>query len=145
VTPLRPRRVGRLPAWIASAAAAAAIALFVWNVQLRSSLLPVPIASLVHSHFEHHPLRGAAGAGSAKVIQALDGSWLYLVADGLRPNATYALWDSVSGMQREVGTFRSNARGEAAAYWQQSPAKIQAFTVTVGSAQPSGPGSLHWP
>ncbi|HXW50759.1 MAG TPA: hypothetical protein VEJ41_02110 [Candidatus Acidoferrales bacterium] len=140
------RSVARQPraaayAWVGAVAAAAAIALLAWNVDLRSNTFYVPIASLVHSHFEHHPLHGASGAGSAKVIQSLDGSWLYIVGDGLATRSTYELDEVVSGQPHEVGTFTTNARGQAAAYWQQPAQRIQAF-----SAVPvNGVGQLHWP
>jgi hypothetical protein len=128
--------------WVAAVATAAAIALFVWNVDLRSNTFYVPIASLVHSHFEHHPLHGASGAGSAKVIQSLDGSWLYIVGDGLEARSTYELDEVVDGKSHEVGTFTTNARGQAAAYWQQPAQKIQSFSATPLNG---GPGQLHWP
>ncbi len=135
----------RTYAWVASVAAAAAIALFAWNLDLRSHSLPLPIASLVHSHFEHHALRGAPGAGSAKVIQALDGSWLYLVADGLKPNTQYVLKEVVAGSERDVGSFHSNDTGQAAAYWSQPTAKIQEFSIEPqGQSQAAGSG-LRWP
>lgn len=139
------RPPSRTYAWVASVAAAAAIALFAWNLELRSHTLALPIASLVHSHFEHHALRGVPGAGSAKVIQALDGSWLYLVADGLRPNTQYVLADTVAGGEHDVGSFHSNATGQAAAYWSQPPAKIQGFSIRPkGQSQAPGAG-LRWP
>jgi hypothetical protein len=133
----------RVVRWAAGVAAlAAVIALAVWNYQLQSNRLEVPIAMLVHSHFAHHALRGSPG--SAKVIQALDGSWLYLVGDQLKPQSKYYLWESVGGKEREVGQFSTNLRGQAAAYWQQPTAKIEAFVVST-SQQPGAGVELRWP
>ena len=138
------RQPRRIAPWIGSfVAAAALIALAMWNVDLRSKIFPVPIASLVHSHFQHHELHGVAG--SAKVIQALDGSWLYLVGDELAPRSTYYLWEVVGGKEREVGPFETNSGGQAAAYFESSPAKIQALVVSSTPGEPSNGGDLRWP
>lgn len=142
VQPLRPRST-RLPWVLAFAATAAALALLVWNADLRSRIVVVPIASLVHSHFEHHALHGASG--NAKVIQALDGHWLYLVADGLAPRTSYRLGERAAGEQRWVGQVMTDASGRATGYWEQAPTRIQALTLDRASAVfPSGQG-LRWP
>jgi hypothetical protein len=132
-----------LPWALSIAATAAALALFIWNVNLRSAIVVVPIASLVHSHFEHHALHGAAG--NAKVIQALDGHWLYLVADGLEPRTSYQLSERADGGRRAVGRVTTDASGRAAGYWEQAPTRIQALTLDRASAEfPSAQG-LRWP
>ncbi len=132
--------------WVVPAAlAAAVVALLAWNLNLslRSSQLVVPVASLVHSHFEHHALRGAVG--SAKVLQALDGSWLYLVADGLTPRSRYQLWEKSEGTTHEVGTFTTNAGGVATAYWSQKPQKVTSFVVARSADEATSGGGLRWP
>jgi hypothetical protein len=139
---LRPRST-RLPWILASAATAAALALLVWNADLRSRIVVVPIASLVHSHFEHHALRGANG--NAKVIQALDGHWLYLVADGLAPRTSYRLGERTGGEQRFVGEVTTDTTGRAAAYWEQAPTRIQALTLDRASAVTPSAQELRWP
>jgi hypothetical protein len=132
----------RLPWALSFASAAAAVLLLVWNVNLRSSILVVPIASLVHSHFEHHALHGAGG--NAKVIQAVDGHWLYLIADGLEPRTVYALSESAGGSLRTVGRVTADASGRAAGYWEQAPAQIKALALNRASAGSPG-GELRWP
>jgi anti-sigma factor RsiW len=118
----------------AAVTAAAALVLGVWNVQLRANAPEVPVDAIVHSHFTHHPLAGPGG--SAKLLQALDGSWVYLVADGLHPGAAYELRvnDAV------VGDVNATASGTATAYFARPAGKIV-------SAQLSGPGgaSMRWP
>ena len=126
-------------------ATAAVIALFIWNLDLRSNSFTVPIAALVHSHFEHHALHGAAAAGNAKIIQALDGSWLYLIADGLAPKTRYRLLETSAGRQSSVGEVVTNAAGRATGYWEQSPTKIQALAVKPESAESGQRADLIWP
>jgi hypothetical protein len=142
VRPLRPRST-QLPWVLAFAATAAALVLLVWNADLRSRAVVVPIASLVHSHFEHHALHGASG--NAKVIQALDGHWLYLVADGLAPRTTYRLGERTGGAQRFVGEVTTDASGRAAGYWEQAPIRIQALTLDRASAVTPSAQGLRWP
>jgi hypothetical protein len=140
----RASRRRTLASWAAGIAAAAAlVALTLYNDDLRSSSLNVPVAALVHSHFTHHALRGTIG--SAKVIQALDGSWLYLVADNLKPKSEYSLWEIAGARQREVGTFSTNSRGQASAYFQQPAAKVRALIVRAGNQAGSGGPELRWP
>ncbi len=122
------------------AAAAAIVGLLVWNLTLRSSMPIVPIAALVHSHFTHHALRG--DVGNVKVIQALDGRWLYLVADGLTATTRYELFETADGAKRRVGDFLTTKSGQATAYWEQAPTRIQALQVV--SAGSSAPGA-RWP
>jgi len=107
---------------------------------MHSSSFTVPIASLVHSHFTHHALHGEGG--NVKVIQDLNGRWLYLVADGLVPKARYDLFETVNGDRREVGQFVSTTSGEATAYWEQPPARIERLQV-VSVSTPST--VLRWP
>ncbi len=127
---------------VAAAALAACFALLFSNAQLRSNAQQVPIASLVHSHFTHHALRG--GAGNAKVIQATDGRWLYVVADGLMPHTSYALSEIAAGRPRVVGNFLSTNSGTATAYWEQSPARIDSLVIAPVQ-NISQNGTLRWP
>ena len=131
--------------WTLQVAAIAAVLLVIIGSvnMIRSSLVStftVPVAALVHSHFTHHALHGEGG--NAKVIQDLNGRWLYLVADGLTPKARYDLFETVNGDQREVGQFVSTASGEATAYWEQAPARIERLQV-VAVGKPST--VLRWP
>jgi len=126
------------------AAIAAAVLIVVGGLNvirgMQTIAYTVPVASLVHSHFTHHALHGEGG--NVKVIQDLNGRWLYLVADGLTPKARYNLFETVSGDQREVGQFVSTNSGEATAYWEQGPARIQRLQV-VSVGTPST--LLRWP
>jgi hypothetical protein len=136
----------KLARWALPAAlAAAVVALLVWNLNLsmRSNQLIVPVASLVHSHFEHHALRGAVG--NAKVLQALDGSWLYLVADGLTPRGDYQLWEKSASTMHLVGTFTANAGGVATAYWAQKPQKVTGFVLARSAGEANSGAGLRWP
>jgi len=147
VRALKTRRVSPA-AWIAGLAAAACIALLLWNLQLRNEALGVPkalpVAVLVHSHFIHHPLKGAAG--NAKVLQGLDGSWVYVLADGLSPRSRYELWETRGGAAVEVGEFSTDAHGQAAQYFAQTPGKITELAVTAAGQSPSqDPRALRWP
>ncbi len=142
VRPLRPLSA-RMPWVLAVAATAAALVLLLWNADLRSHVVVVPIASLVHSHFEHHALHGASG--NAKVIQALDGHWLYLVADGLAPRTSYRLGEQAGGERRWVGEVTTDAAGRAAGYWEQAPTRIQALTLDRASAVTPSAQGLRWP
>jgi|GEM_PF-1645787 len=127
---------------VAAASLAACFALLFSNAQLRSNAQQVPIALLVHSHFTHHELRG--GTGNAKVIQATDGRWLYVVADGLMPRTFYTLSESAGGRSRVVGNFLSTNSGTATAYWEQSPARIDG--LVIAPVQNTGKnGTLRWP
>ncbi len=131
-------RVARVPrgrpTWgLLGVTAAAALALAVWNVDLRANDHPAPVDVLVHSHFTHHPLVGHGGA--AKLILALDGSWLYVVADGLRPWSVYTL--KVDGTM--VGSLRADAAGTATAYFTRAAGAVR-------SAELDGPDGarLGW-
>ena len=135
----------RQPAWMLQVATIAAVVLVIFGSinlirGMRASTLTVPVAALVHSHFTHHALHGEGG--NVKVIQDLNGRWLYLVADGLTPKARYDLFETVNGDRREVGQFVSTASGEATAYWEQAPARIERLQV-VFVGKPST--VLRWP
>lgn len=141
------RRIAR-STWLASAAVAACLALLAWNVQLRNEAIgfpaPPPVAALVHSHFIHHPLIGPAG--DAKVIQAIDGHWVYVLADGLAPRSRYALWEKRGGDTVKVGEFSTDGGGAAAQYFEQAPAAIDAYAVTAADQTPAkDPRALRWP
>ena len=133
----------------AGLAAAAAVVMGIWNLDLRSGAPSVPIALLVHSHFQHHELRraaGASGTGSAKVIQAIDGAWVYVVADGLAPRAGYELWELRDGSPARAGEFVTDDLGRAARYWEQSPGPIRKFIVARQGLDPNADtGALRWP
>lgn len=130
----------KLVPWLGAAlATAAALALFAWNVQLRAGSVQVPeanvvpITALVHSHFVHHALTGPGG--NAKVIQAIDGSWVYVVADGLAAGKGYQLF--VNGTP--LGSIVADPSGRAASFWQRRPSKISSLGL-------SGPGNalMRW-
>jgi anti-sigma factor RsiW len=145
VTPLVRRTRRSVPAsWAATAAAVAAcIGLLIWNIDLQQGVPAPPIAALVHSHFAHHELQGQIG--SAKVLQALDGHWVYVVADGLAPRERYVLWEKRGGAQSEIGEFSTDGAGRAAKYFEQAPGAIDGFAVTTPGADPTGARSLRWP
>ena len=133
-----------LPRWGFGLAAAAVIAaLLIWNLDLRTNMPTVPIASLVHSHFIHHVLHGTTG--NAKVIQALDGSWLYVLGDGLKPHAGYRLWENERGSSHEAGSFQTDGQGRATAYFEQPPVTISGFVVAPLGADPRSADALRWP
>ena len=131
-TPLRRPMRRNGTAWFAAASAAAAVLLLGWNLDLRSEGTPPPIDALVHSHFTHHALAGAGGSG--KLVQALDGSWVYVIADGLQPFRSYTL--EVDG--EDVGAVRADIAGRASGYWQRTRGSITSATL-------SGAGTdLRW-
>ena len=140
----RPRRPAALPYWAAALAAAAAVVLAIWNADLRNAPTLVPIAALVHTHFQHHQLRGVSG--SAKVLHALDGSWVYVVADDLRPRSKYALWENRAGSITEIGSFQTDGSGRAARWWPQAAGPISGFALSEAGADPrADPRALRWP
>jgi hypothetical protein len=120
--------------WAAAASAAAAIVFGGVDLQMRSNAPVVPVNALVHSHFTHHPLVGAGG--EAKMLQALDGSWVYVVADHLRPGAEYSV--QINGST--LGVAVAAPDGTLTAYWNRPTDKIT-------SAELVGPGgtALRWP
>jgi anti-sigma factor RsiW len=148
---MSPRASAMTRAWpvVASLAVAASLALFVWNVDLRSSmsaLAPAPVAALVHSHFVHHPLLSASGKESAKAIVAADGSWIYVVADQLTPELAYAVWVTEGGRSTRLGTFAADSAGEGTAYFRLPRAKPQAIAVAPDGEDPAASsGALRWP
>jgi len=124
--------------WIAGAAVAACLVLAVWNVNLRNSTAIVPVDALVHSHFAHHALAG--GPGSAKVLLALDGSWVYVVADGLQPRVAYAVSETRGDRSVRLGSLIAGADGRGTAFWRQSAGPVSSVLM-------EGPGdaTLRWP
>jgi len=137
--------LARQPSWMLQVATLAAVVLVIIGSinlirSMRTSTFTVPVAALVHSHFTHHALHGERG--NVKVIQDLNGRWLYLVADGLTPKARYDLFETVHGDRREVGQFVSTASGQATAYWEQAPARIDRLQV-IPVDRPSA--VLRWP
>ncbi|MBV8338352.1 MAG: zf-HC2 domain-containing protein [Candidatus Eremiobacteraeota bacterium] len=135
---------------VAMVAAAAALVLAAWSVNAvrnaHSNVAGpvVPIAALVHSHFLHHALRGTGG--SAKVIQALDGSWIYLVGDGFAPNRKYTLEEMTGDVGGEVGQGTTNTSGQISGYWTQTRRHIDSFRLVVSGSNPLFQGStLQWP
>ena len=118
--------------WLVGGLAAAVLALGVWNVQLELTAASVPVDALVHSHFAHHALAGSGG--QAKLIQALDGSWVYVVATGLRPLRAYDV--QIDGTA--IGSIRADLTGNATGYWRRQPGKI---TSVVLAGQDS---TLRW-
>jgi len=124
-------------AWL-TGAAAALIALLVWNVNLRTAQPVVPVEALVHSHFLHHELSG--GPGSAKVLLASDGSWIYVVGDGLASRARYAVVENRGGRVVTVGSFDALPDGGATAFWRQTSGPIDGVKLVGANGE-----SLHWP
>lgn len=114
----------RRSSWLLGLTTAAALIVGVWNVDLQATRPVIPIDSLVHSHFTHHPLTG--NGGNAKLLQALDGSWVYVVADGLRPFERYQL--TVDG--EAVGAVNANSSGQASGYWTRTPTKVTDAALT---------------
>jgi hypothetical protein len=144
-------RAAKMWRGVAIAAAAAAVLLVLWSVNTvrtaRSNVSVgpvVPIAALVHSHFSHHALRGSGG--SAKVIQALDGSWIYLVGDGFPPRRHYALVGMTGDEVISIGEGTTDASGQITGYWKQQAYHFDRFRLNVAGSNPLVRGSsLQWP
>lgn len=142
---------GRGRAWpaLAGLATAACLGLFAWNLQLRSAvspLAPTPVEALVHSHFVHHPLAGAPGAGNAKAIYAADGSWVFIVADQLAAENQFDVWEKREGRDVRLGTFTADYSGEGTAYFKLPAAKPEGFEVVASGHDPATDlSSLRWP
>lgn len=118
--------------WTIGSLAAAVVALALWNADLQLTAAAVPVEALVHSHFAHHALAGTGG--QAKLVQALDGSWVYMIAVGLEPLRVYDV--KVDGVT--VGSMRADLSGDATGFWRRAPVKVT-------SAALAGPGSsLRW-
>jgi hypothetical protein len=118
--------------WLAGLLAAALLVLGIWNIQLETTAASVPVDALVHSHFAHHALSGSGG--QAKLIQALDGSWVYIVATGLHPLRAY----EVRVDETTIGSIRADLTGNATGFWRRPAGKIT-------SAALAGPdSSLRW-
>jgi hypothetical protein len=145
------RKSGRNFFWpgFAGLATAASLALFAWNLQLRSDRSPIappPVASLVHSHFVHHPLTGPGNSGSAKAIVAADGSWVFVVADQLAPENQFDVWETRGGKQIKLGSLTSDDAGEGTAYFTLPAAKAEGFALVQSGADPAiDPMALRWP
>lgn len=144
---IRPKvTFGAMAGWFAAAAAAVSLALLAWNAQLRNDALTVPVSTLVHSHFIHHPLTNPKTAAAAKVLQALDGRWLYVVADGLAPHARYDLWETRDGRTSIVGEFSTDGAGRSTKYFEQAPGSIDALAVAeTGRSPDQDVRALRWP
>lgn len=138
-------RRGRRPLLTGLATLAAGLAaMIVWNVDLRSNLKTVPIDALVRSHFLHHPLTGPSG--SAKVIVANDGSWVYLVADGLVPRGRYELWERRGALLTRLGAVSADNAGRGAEFWGQPPGSTSGFVLTPTGSDPlRDQRALRWP
>lgn len=119
----RPAARARDSRWLVGGLAAAVLVLGVWNVQLETTAASVPVDALVNSHFAHHALAGAGG--HAKLIQALDGSWVYMVATDLRPLHAYDVL--VDGTK--IGSIRADLRGNATGYWHRQAGKIASASL----------------
>lgn len=118
--------------WLVGLLAAAVLLLGLWNVQLVTTAASVPVDALVHSHFAHHALAGHGG--QAKLIQAVDGSWVYVVATGMHPLRAYDVM--VNGTT--IGSMRADLTGNATGFWRRPAGKI-------ASAALAGPdSSLRW-
>ncbi|HYK53671.1 MAG TPA: zf-HC2 domain-containing protein [Candidatus Eremiobacteraceae bacterium] len=123
---------GRDSRWLVGLLAAAALLLGLWNIQLETTAASVPVEALVHSHFAHHALSGSGG--QAKLIQALDGSWVYVVATGLHPLRAY----DVQVNETTIGSIRADLTGNGTGFWRRPAGKIT-------SAALAGPdSSLRW-
>jgi len=137
--------------WLSVAGAVAACLAIVWSINTarltRESLPVVPIAALVHSHFSHHALRLVRGTtGNAKVIQALDGSWIYVVGDGFPPHARYTLIELTGDETVSVTGGITDADGQLTSFQEQTPRHIDGFTLNVSDPNPLTQGNqLHWP
>lgn len=136
VAPQRPAPTVRAarrwhPAWIAAGLAAAA-ALLLGVRDFEVSRQAPPIAALVHSHFAHHELTSAAPlSGRVKVLQAVDGRWLYVVGDGFTPGSSWTLYERATPTreQQRVGEVRAGSDGVLAAYFEQRAATIDALSL----------------
>jgi len=122
----------RVSRWVTGLLAAAVLLLGVWNIQLETTATSIPVDALVHSHFAHHALTGSGG--QAKLIQALDGSWVYVVATGLHPLRAYDV--QVNGMK--IGSMRADLTGNATGYWRRQSGKI------ASAALAGQDSSLRW-
>lgn len=145
---VKPRRGWqRIPGLLDIAAVAACVALLVWAVEVRSQAgiaADLPVAALVHSHFTHHALRGHPG--SAKVLLAVDGSWLFVVADGLRPRGAYDVTATVAARSVPIGSMLADQQGVATGFWRRNSSTIGGVTVTpVPGPGPDRRSELRWP
>jgi anti-sigma factor RsiW len=144
VTQLRPSRprFTAFGGWVAAAALAASMLLLLVNLNALRQTPPVPVAALVHTHFTHHQLAGTQGA--AKVLQAADGQWIYLLADGLAPGARYDVYVWSGDTKGRLGTFAADGQGRAAEFYATAGLLHTVVIVPKGKA-PSDPDALHWP
>ena len=109
--------------WVAGLATAAVVLLGVWDIQMRATMPAVPADAIVNSHFTHHPLTGQGGG--AKILCALDGSWVYVVADHLRPLGRYHV--DVDGAT--LGDVRAGLDGTATAYFVRGRSPITSASL----------------
>ncbi|MBV8171007.1 MAG: zf-HC2 domain-containing protein [Candidatus Eremiobacteraeota bacterium] len=137
--PQRPRLLAPL---LSVAALAASIVLLLWTYNLSSQTPTVPIGALVHSHFVHHQLVGSHGA--AKFLQAADGRWIYVLADGLAPRARYAVFATRAGESGEIGTFTTDSQGRAAQFYA-TEATVHGVAIVPSGEAPTDANALHWP
>jgi hypothetical protein len=79
-------------------------------------------------------------------LQAADGRWVYVVADGLSPHAHYALWETRGGTTAKIAELVADGRGDATRYVEQPAGEINGFALTGADKTPaSDPLQLRWP
>ena len=98
----------------------------------------------MHSHFVHHALAGAPGAGNAKAIFAADGSWVFIVADQLAAENQFDVWEKLQGGQVRLGTFTADYSGEGSAYFKVPAAKPEGFEVVAAAVLSATKRSYVW-
>jgi anti-sigma factor RsiW len=135
------------PRWIPQFLAAAALLLVFGgtlqqNLHLQSELASDESAlpSVVHSHFNHVPLRmsPASTTLAAKVLYAKDGSWIYVVIDGA--DADIPVTTVVAGRERAAGIARER-NGVASLF---VPAAEHPSSVSVRSDGVTGTAELAY-
>ncbi len=138
------RRRSRVLFGMTGAMAAAVMAMLLWNADLLSSTPSFPLSTIVHSHFTHHPLQG--NLGSAKVLYAPDGKWVYVVADALAPHRRFDFWENRNGSFVRLGEFKSDRLGRATGYWEQDSGRLGQFAIVPAGADPlHNRDALRWP
>jgi len=121
--------------WFAPLAAAAALVLVLGgtlavNQNLRGELADNELAlvQVVNSHFNHVSMNAVAGAGSAKVLYARDGGWIYVVADN--PPAGAHVFASVAGAERDLGALERE--GDVATLFVRGANRPSSVTLRDG-------------